>query len=297
MNKVMFLFLSLSVSGSLLALIMFALKPVIKKRLGQTWQYYIWLVVVLRFLLPFTPQISVVGELARYVQNITAPLAIVEVNPGADINEEIIAPQSPEIAPPSEITQSPPVPAQATQPAEAGATAQALVWRDIFDNLWLLWLGVALVLFVHKAVSYRSFVRFIRIGSGNEKITDEHMLELYREELAAAKIKEKLPLYRNNQATSPMLVGIIHPALIIPPIDAGDKELRSILRHELTHYKRLDFLYKWLVQITLCLHWFNPVVYLIHKQINKNCELSCDESVIKSMDKGERISYGNALLA
>ena len=283
MNSVLVVFLSLSVSGSILALILLMLKPLVKNRLSQTWQYYIWLIVILRFLLPFTPQISVVGELSRYVQNISNPPAVMQTDSGIDVNEEHMIPQAPD-AP-----QALPL-----RNAETEMSTQPAYWRDILSNIWMLWIAVALVLFICKVVSYRGFVRFVNAGA--QKITDAQMLDIYKGELAAAKIKRQLPLYENIQVASPMLVGIVRPALVIPILDASDDELRNILRHELTHYRRLDYLYKWLVQITLCLHWFNPLVYLIDKQINKSCELSCDEAVVRYLDEDDRIVYGDALM-
>ncbi len=169
------------------------------------------------------------------------------------------------------------------------------VKSDVLDYVWVLWIGVALVLFTHKVASYRGFVRFIKLGA--EEITDAHVLELYSEEFELSKIKRRLPLCLNNQAVSPMLVGVISPMLILPAMDVSSGELRNILRHELTHHRRLDYLYKWLLQITLCLHWFNPLIYLVVKQINKNCELSCDEGVISRLDSDDRIIYGDALMA
>jgi len=287
MNDVLLIFLSLSVSGSILALILLAIKPLIKNRLSQTWQYYIWLIVILRFLLPFTPEVSVVGEMSRHIQNISTPPAVVETDPGIGANEEYTIPQAPDV---------PPIPqAPALQSVETETPVQPVLWSDILNNIWLLWLGVALVLFVHKIASYRSFARFVKVGM--KTLTDTHIWDIYQSELAAARIKRQLPLYENNLVVSPMLVGIARPALVIPALGANDDELRNILRHELTHYKRLDFLYKWIVQITLCLHWFNPLVYLISKQINKSCELSCDEAVIKHLDEDGRITYGDALIA
>ena len=278
MNNVMLIFLSLSLSGSILAVLLLILKPFIKNKLSQTWQYYIWLIVILRFLLPFTPQASVVGEMAQYLQNINRPAAIVEVGANIGANET------------HAITQESTV----SQNAQKEMPAPPAYWHDILDNIWILWIGVALALFAHKVASYQSFVRFVQIGT--KKITDENMLDIYRTELITAKIKKQLPFYINAQVASPMLAGIIKPVLIIPVLETSDDELRNILRHELTHYKRFDFLYKWIVQITLCLHWFNPFVYLIGKQINRNCELSCDENVIKHLDERGRISYGDALI-
>lgn len=54
--------------------------------------------------------------------------------------------------------------------------------------------------------------------------------------------------------------------------------------------------YKWLVQVTICLHWFNPLLYLMGREVNRTCELSCDEAVIKSMGEREQRAYGDTLL-
>ena len=54
--------------------------------------------------------------------------------------------------------------------------------------------------------------------------------------------------------------------------------------------------YKWLVQITVCLHWFNPLVYLMRREITKACEFSCDEAVLSKMGYDNAQDYGETLL-
>ena len=54
--------------------------------------------------------------------------------------------------------------------------------------------------------------------------------------------------------------------------------------------------YKWLVQLTICLHWFNPCIHMMGKEINRLCELSCDERVISSLPENMRNFYGDMLL-
>lgn len=62
------------------------------------------------------------------------------------------------------------------------------------------------------------------------------------------------------------------------------------------HHKRKDLLYKWLTLIVTSVHWFNPVMVFIRREIGSSCELSCDEAVIKGMSLGQRMAYGNTLL-
>ena len=54
----------------------------------------------------------------------------------------------------------------------------------------------------------------------------------------------------------------------LPGMDISEKDFQYIVLHELTHYKRRDIFYKWLVQVAVCLHWFNPLVHLIRAKYN-----------------------------
>lgn len=287
MKQVLFLVLSLSLSGSILALVLLALKPLVKDRLSKTWQYYLWLIVILRLLLPFTPQTSIMGELFRKAQSVSSTSAAVGVTPSMDTNEEYA------LSPSWESSETLRVPN--AQNALAEKASHAVDPRDILDSLGILWVGGAFMLFAYKVASYRRFVRLVRASARQE--TEQRVLDIYRAALTEQKVKRQIPLYENNQVFSPMLVGIVRPAIFMPVLEASGDELRGILRHELTHYKRLDFLYKWIVQAALCLHWFNPLVYLVAKQISESCELSCDEAVIGHLDEAGRVAYGDALVA
>ena len=63
MNELMKLIVSLSLSGTALILLLLLFRPLYRKRLSKRWQYYIWLVVILRLLLPITPEASLTGNL------------------------------------------------------------------------------------------------------------------------------------------------------------------------------------------------------------------------------------------
>lgn len=280
MNEVLKLFLSLSVSGSILALGLFAIKPLIKNRLSKHWQYYIWLVVILRFLIPFTPEVSVVGSFFGYLENdVAAPPAVVK--------QERFPVQTEHN---SDMQTALPV---AENPAPKIVSPK--YWADIKSSIWLLWLGVAALLFVRKVTSYHSFVRYVHTGT--RRIEDERFLAVYKEVSTEAGLKKPLPIYANQLVASPMLVGIFRPIIIIPELEIDDAELRHVFWHELTHYRRLDIFYKWLTQIAVCLHWFNPLVYLISREINRDCELSCDEAIISGLDENGRLRYGDTLLS
>ncbi len=110
-------------------------------------------------------------------------------------------------------------------------------------------------------------------------------------------IKTRVEISCNPLIASPMLISFFRPRIILPVGELEDKELSYIFVHELIHYKQRDMFYKWLIQIVVCVHWFNPLVYLLEKEVNKSCELSCDEKVISVLDDTARREYGDTLIS
>lgn len=94
-----------------------------------------------------------------------------------------------------------------------------------------------------------------------------------------------------------MLTGLLKPAIVLPvSVLQHPENLSFIFRHELIHYKRKDIWFKWLFQLVECVHFFNPFAYLLRRQVERCCELSCDEAVVKDMTFQERKAYGTTLL-
>lgn len=108
-------------------------------------------------------------------------------------------------------------------------------------------------------------------------------------------------LSANQQETelvkTPILIGFFRPSVILPDKKYGDMELRNILMHEMTHRKRHDIFVKWLLIFVGAVHWFNPLVHFVRREMNKACELACDESVIKRLDRKGMQQYGDTLIA
>ena len=95
----------------------------------------------------------------------------------------------------------------------------------------------------------------------------------------------------------PILVGFFRPAVILPDKKYDEMKLRNILMHETTHRKRHDIFVKWLLIFAGSVHWFNPFVHFARREMNRACELACDEAVIKELDRSEMQQYGDTLIA
>ena len=110
-------------------------------------------------------------------------------------------------------------------------------------------------------------------------------------------IKSSVKLAYNNRITSPVLVGLIKPTILLPTKEMSTIELDMAIRHELIHLKRKDLWTKMLVLVASVLHWFNPFIHMLRKEIHVWSELSCDEEVVSDMSHLERKRYGETILS
>ena len=119
---------------------------------------------------------------------------------------------------------------------------------------------------------------------------------LTRMELKKA-VRVKDNIYQSDMLLSPVLTGLFRPRIILPiSLDHDSAEGRMVLAHENTHRLRLDNLWRLFGVVIACLHWFNPLAWVMLKSFFTDMEQSCDEAVIRKYNAEERKAYAGALL-
>ena len=287
MNTVLKLFLSMSLSGSLLILALLFGKQFLKDKVSRQWQYYIWLVVIVRLLLPFGPETSLMGKTYQALdRTITQAAPFPQQQPMPNTPGDNFAPA---VGLGQDIENR-------SDPAEGEIATHPLqeIGALLVSHIWLVWLAVALGLLIRKITVYQGFQRYIAAGS--TPVSDMELLDRLSILAQRESIKKPIELCVNPLISSPLLIGFFHPCVVLPSVAISEKDFSCTVLHELTHYKRRDMLYKWLVQLTVCLHWFNPLVYLMSGEITKACEFSCDEAVLAKMGCDKAQDYGETLL-
>jgi len=171
-----------------------------------------------------------------------------------------------------------------TPPSASGQSAKAV---DITIIILLVWSVGAVAFLLWSIVSYFLMSRKLRVTRIPAINRDIAVLETF---------PHKATLYRSKFVPTPMLLGVIIPRIYLPEREYSDAALRNILTHELAHYRRRDIIVKWLALIANAIHWFNPALYLLRRELERECELAADEAVIRQLDDDARISYGNFLL-
>ena len=102
-------------------------------------------------------------------------------------------------------------------------------------------------------------------------------------------------IYLSGRVDSPAVYGIFRPKIILPE-SYRDKDLKYIIRHEKTHIRRLDNLWRMLGFFTAAVHWFNPLSWIFLKAFLTDIELACDEMAISGLESEERKDYARTLL-
>ncbi len=253
-----------SVVGTIVWIVQNVIKPVTQKLFSQTWHYYTGLIPVF-FLLGGS---ELINKLILFLRSVLPDTDIVPKSATIAVQDVYI-------------------------PMEQTAASGSFVMRQLFADLPLLdyskefvlfataiWAVGAALFFVAHIQKYRSFKRSI-----------------LKESRICSTVSCPVKVIVSANATTPMVMGLWKPIVVLPDTRFEEKELAMILSHELVHVKRGDLLVKLLMLIANAVHWFNPAIYSLNKQINTLCELSCDEKVVQDMDLENRRFYGETLLS
>jgi len=313
MNKllftIIFTILKLSAFGSLLAVLIFIFKPFIKDRVSKAFLYYIWLLVLFRLCLPFGVNISVPAALfekeAPVADTINGRItdAITE-NFGNNFKrgaqDYALMPEGRQ----NRIINT--YNNDNNNVKDGSAIADSGIISGKRDKLgsffsWLkspaiwftIWILGAVYSFGWHIFGYIRFSGMIKRTAVEPDGVDLIIFSKFNKGGRARFILSEF-------VKTPMLLGIIRPVIAVPLASyakSGRAEyLMDILRHEFTHYRRKDMIYKWFSMAVTSLHWFNPLMILIRREINIACELSCDEAVIRYLNQKQKQHYGETLL-
>lgn len=280
----MYLFLSVlsaTLSASLLFGLLLLLRPFIEKHLSAAGFYGLLILLLLRLLLPFSPDIFAIPTNDIVVHySATMDLSRLEGETNDDTEEFLAAEDKPEEV--NQILQE----KAAADMILITEWKRRVMWRKVIVWVWAIGTFVKFGVNVYLYFSYRR--RIMRHTDYSE-----HNTALLK---AIADGRRCPKVFVSAQAGSPMTIGLVNTKIILPAAYLSPETAENILRHEYSHFRRGDLLVKWLCVMACALHWFNPVTIPFRKALNEWCELACDETAVKDMDSDGRKSYIHTLL-
>ena len=160
------------------------------------------------------------------------------------------------------------------------------VTLQLYQLFFILWITGSGIFLLKLAIKYRKLTKLLERIS---VIKDERAECILTTILSK---NEKRPeLMKTSAIKFPCCVGVFHKRILLPTKEYSDEELYYIILHEYIHLKNNDVLTKLLINSVCALYWWNPLVYLLRKDMQQSLEIRCDGQVSKKMDSIRRSNY------
>ncbi|MDP5276409.1 M56 family metallopeptidase [Chengkuizengella axinellae] len=276
--------LYLSFMGSVVIGIILFTKFIFKDKLNARWHYYIWLILIIRLIIPYTPESSLsIYNILPQQQQQSEPVKNNIVNTKVE-NESPLITNSDEI--------------YEYQMALNNINMNRSIHEEFsyYEKLGFIWIiGMIIMLLT---ILY-SNVRFQKKLSLQQMCEDHDTLLLLEWCKKTLNIKTNVAIIYDDTIKTPSIVGMLRPKLLIPKkmVNQLSKyEMKYVLLHELTHLKRKDIFINWITIIVQANYWFNPLVWYAFYKMRADCEVACDAYVLSHLKKSEHVEYGKTII-
>lgn len=285
MTTIFWNLIQVSLTTSVVLLPILLLCAVLRRRYPARVVCALWVIFAVRLLVP------VQNSFPDAPVQVTPRTTLVEVRT-TQISESV--PETSGTEDETVITEPQPIIERHWVPAGTIVTAEAQKSIAFDEILAIVWAVGAAAFFAGSMLSYRRFVRRVRRTARD--VRDPELLRIYESECERLGLRQRIPLRQTPEADGSMLVGLVHPVLLLPKGGIPLADAPLILRHELTHAKHKDVLCKTAFLLARCVHWFNPVVHLLAWQGAQDLEIACDQSVVHGLDTYVKRQYGQCIL-
>lgn len=162
------------------------------------------------------------------------------------------------------------------------------IFFDMLPAIWGIGIGVIAAFF---GINYWKGVREFRMSLPVEN-------EFVNEWLSSHQLRRNITIHQYDCIHTPLTYGIFRPVILLPKesLEQSPSTLNFILTHEWVHIRRFDCVTKILLTAALCIHWMNPLVWVMYLLFNRDIELSCDETVLNLLGRNKRSDYALALI-
>lgn len=271
--------LQMSFSGAILTVAIIAVRAVFIHKLPKRTFLALWGIVLLRLLIPFSiPSVWSAYSLINCAEPVMETIS--------DMPISDLIPTAPARQIPSDGN------TVQTLPEDNGVQTQILqggmqvsVWTVIWCVGTMLCIAFFIISYLHWRFKFKTSL----------PVSDPFITQWLREH----RLKRPISVRQSGSTTTPLTYGVFRPVILMPQkTDWGNKQqLQYILLHEYVHICRYDIVTKWICAIALCIHWFNPMVWVMYILFNRDLELACDECVIQKSGENVKSAYARTLIS
>lgn len=279
-----------SIAATILGIIILIVEFILKKRVSPKIIYSLWVIVLLKFLIPYGPEssLSIYSIVNKHIKSY-----FIQSNNEQEVKK-------------SKINTNEGIKYSSFLEKDINLNKEndkgkVIKFNEVINHNQVLLkdIGIFSWLLIVTLLGCYGFFSYIKLRRLEGETKNNTYKEILEEILRKNNIKRKVKIIESDLVGTPSIYGVINPKIIMPKDlekKLSKEELKYVFLHEITHLKSGHTLISIIGLIIKIIHWFNPFIYIFLKVIDKNCELACDYDILKKLDERENIKYGNTIL-
>lgn len=283
-----------SLMASIVVGLILCIKTILRNTLTPRWRYLLWMILIVRLILPWSPDSSYsIYSMLSYgnrtpfnsnqesIERIqgTAKTSDTRIKNNEDYNAHSPVQENGKGLKPTIHIET--------------QNDETFSFYTIALNIWFT--GVILLC----AITIILNTRLARYIKKQPVITDERIVTIFENCKQSMSVHRNIPLLIAGKITSPTVFGFLRPRVLLSKAHMkvlDDSQLRYVFYHELAHIKRKDVSVNWLMYGLLILNWFNPILWYAYSCMREDQELACDAFALTYIDAEEQLAYGHTII-
>ncbi|KAA0765613.1 M56 family metallopeptidase [Bacillus sp. SH5-2] len=277
-----------SLMASILVGFILCIKILFRNKLTPRWQYMLWIVLMIRLLLPWSPDSSYsIYSLLSYSSSVSE--VIPKNMPSIESRVNIESDRTVELESNSETVTK-------NSESEVSASAEQQTTFSLYKLALYVWLAGVIVLVAITFITNRRLYSYIK---KQPDIMDEQVVTVFNRCKQSMKMKKTVSLRLAGKIASPTVFSFFRPKVLLSKKHLkvlDEQQLQYVFYHELAHIKRNDVAVNWIMYSLILLNWFNPILWYAYFCMREDQELACDAYALTFIDKEEQIAYGHTII-
>ncbi|WP_163061934.1 M56 family metallopeptidase [Bacillus cereus] len=277
-----------SLMASILVGFILCIKVLFRNKLTPRWQYMLWIVLMIRLLLPWSPDSSYsIYSLLSYSSSVSE--VIPKNMPATENIVNIESDRKVELESNSKMVTK-------TSEPEVKVSSEKQTTFSLYKLALYVWLAGVIIVAVITFLTNRRLYSYIK---KQPDITDEQVATVFNRCKQSMKMKKAVSLRLAGKIASPTVFSFFRPKVLLSKKHMkvlNEQQLQYVFYHELAHIKRNDVAVNWIMYSLILLNWFNPILWYAYFCMREDQELACDAYALTFIDKEEQIAYGHTII-
>lgn len=277
--------LYMSIIGILVGIFILCIRKILDKKISPKWKCFIWLLLVFSLIFPIkiniqnkytNAEILSISGLIEPIKNISNNINKSELDNSKSEQKESNKENFEEAV---------------VERKNNNISIKNLILNIIIPSIWILGITLNLIFLILGNIKINKNLK-------GKLYNDKTLNNLINECKNIIGVKKKINIIVQNFKRTPSIIGIFNPKILVTNefLLQNDTTKKYIIMHELSHYKRKDLIFNYVILLITIIHWFNPLIWLFFKKIRQDIELATDEMVLNKLKKDEKKEYGRTLI-